>query len=93
MNEEQRLTDVIYDVLLDYPGDEAGTEMAANRIARTILADPAYARAAEIREALAWYGEAARLCRLVHSGGDVGRHALADDGGKRARALLDEGKP
>lgn len=38
--------------------------------------------------ALSWYGEQARLCRLVHSEGDAGRHALDDDGGKRARAAL-----
>lgn len=41
-----------------------------------------------LREALEWYGEQARLARLIHSGGDAGRHALADDGGKRARAIL-----
>jgi len=42
-----------------------------------------------LREALAWYGEQARLARLIHSGGDAGRHALADDGGKRARQALE----
>lgn len=46
------------------------------------------ARIAELEAALAWYGEQARLCRLVHSGGDEGRRALAADGGKRARDLL-----
>jgi hypothetical protein len=44
---------------------------------------------AELAEALAWYGEQARLARLIHSEGDAGRHALQDDGGKRARAILD----
>lgn len=39
-------------------------------------------------EALEWYGEQARLARLIHSEGDAGRHALADDGGKRARQAL-----
>jgi Lar family restriction alleviation protein len=39
-------------------------------------------------EALAWYGEQARLCRLIHSEGDSGRHALSDDGGKRALAAI-----
>lgn len=43
---------------------------------------------AELVEALEWYGENARLCRLIHSEGDAGRHALSEDGGKRARALL-----
>jgi hypothetical protein len=47
--------------------------------------DPAVA---ELVEALKWYGENARLCRLIHSEGDAGRHALSEDGGKRARALL-----
>ena len=43
---------------------------------------------ARLRSALGWYGEQARLCRLIHSEGDSGRHALADDGGKRASAAL-----
>ncbi len=41
-----------------------------------------------LRDALAWYGEQARLCRLIHSEGDAGRQALAADGGKRAQAEL-----
>lgn len=41
-----------------------------------------------LREALEWYGEQARLARLIHSEGDAGRHALAADGGKRAREVL-----
>lgn len=44
--------------------------------------------APEMAEALAWYGEQARLARLVHSGGDEGRNAIASDGGNKARALL-----
>jgi hypothetical protein len=43
--------------------------------------------------ALRWYGEQARLARLIHSEGDAGRHALQDDGGKRARAALKGEKP
>lgn len=50
------------------------------------------AREAELREALAWYGEQSRLCRLVHSGGDTGRKALSDDGGTRALAALEAPK-
>lgn len=42
----------------------------------------------EVEAALAWYGEQARLARLIHSEGDAGRHALAADGGKRAREAL-----
>jgi hypothetical protein len=45
-------------------------------------------RVAGLVEALEWYGEQARLCRLIHSEGDAGRHALSDDGGKFARAAL-----
>lgn len=57
----------------------AGT---AEANARLICAAP------EMAEALAWYGEQARLARLVHSGGDEGRNAIASDGGNKARALL-----
>ena len=45
-------------------------------------------RVAELETELAWYGEQARLCRLIHSEGDAGRNALAADGGKRARNAL-----
>ena len=43
---------------------------------------------AELVEALRWYAEQTRLCRLIHSGGDSGRNALAGDGGSKARAAL-----
>lgn len=43
---------------------------------------------AELVAALEWYGEQARLARLIHSEGDAGRQALASDGGKRARTLI-----
>lgn len=39
-------------------------------------------------DALQWYGENSRLARLIHSEGDVGRNAIAADGGSRARAAL-----
>ena len=42
------------------------------------------ARIVELEKALLWYGEQARLCRLIHSEGDTGRKALSDDGGQRA---------
>lgn len=42
----------------------------------------------EMLEALKWYAEQTRLCRLIHSEGDAGRNALADDGGKRAREAI-----
>lgn len=44
-------------------------------------------------EALSWYGEQARLCRLIHSEGDLGRQALGKDGGKLARAAIEGAKP
>lgn len=50
--------------------------------------DTCPAAAGSVREALAWYGEQARLARLIHSEGDAGRHALAADGGKRAQVAL-----
>ncbi|MCW1844197.1 hypothetical protein [Prosthecomicrobium hirschii] len=53
-------------------------------------AEEAEARAERMRAALEWYGENARLARLIHIEGDKGRHAIADDGGKRARAALSE---
>jgi hypothetical protein len=42
----------------------------------------------EAREVLDWYGEQSRLARLIHREGDAGRHAIAADGGTRARATL-----
>lgn len=45
-------------------------------------------RITALEEALTWYAEQARLCRLIHSEGDAGRNALAADGGERARAAL-----
>lgn len=62
--------------------------MLAEAMAR---AEKAEAERDALRAALGWYGEQARLCRLIHSGGDAGRHAIADDGGKRARAALAKG--
>ena len=46
-------------------------------------------RIRELEAALNWYGEQARLARLIHSEGDAGRHALAADGGKKAKQLLE----
>ena len=42
----------------------------------------------ELRDGLAWYGEQSRLARLIHSEGDAGRNAIANDGGRRAARLL-----
>jgi hypothetical protein len=51
-------------------------------------ADQAEQTLRTVREVLEWYGEQARLARIVHNEGDAGRHALSADGGKRARAAL-----
>lgn len=67
---------------------EAIEVIAKHRLA---LLSPAAERPdalAKAVEALDWYGEQARLARLIHSEGDAGRHALAEDGGKRARSVL-----
>ena len=42
----------------------------------------------QMLEALEWYAEQTRLCRLIHKDGDAGRHALATDGGIKARAAI-----
>jgi hypothetical protein len=52
--------------------------------------DSLRAKLERAKEVLEWYGENARLCRLIHSGGDKGRNALSDDGGNRARAVLSD---
>jgi hypothetical protein len=51
-------------------------------------ADVAQARIAELEGVVRWYGEQARLARLIHSEGDEGRHAIHMDGGSRSRAAL-----
>jgi hypothetical protein len=51
-------------------------------------ADVAQARIAELEGVVKWYGEQARLARLIHSEGDEGRHAIHMDGGSRSRAAL-----
>lgn len=55
-----------------------------------VRADIAEAREAKLLDALWWYGEQARLARLIHGEGDVGRLALSEDGGSRARAIIAE---
>jgi len=73
----------------DWSGASIGNK-ALISAAIAALAQPAPVDEDEtgVREALAWYGEQARLARLIHSEGDSGRHALSDDGGKRAAAAL-----
>lgn len=69
--------------------DEAAAEIT--RLTEALHA--AEKREKGLREALAWYGEQARLARLIHSEGDAGRHALQDDGGLIARLALAGAKP
>jgi hypothetical protein len=47
----------------------------------------------ELREALEWYGDNARISGLDHSGGTWGRNALAGDGGRKAKNVLDRTNP
>jgi hypothetical protein len=70
---------------------EGGVRLLASDIEALLRYPSPYV--AELRETLAWYGDNARLARLVHSGGDPGRHALAGDGGKRAQAMLARTNP
>lgn len=58
---------------------------------RTDIHQAALDRIAELEGELGWYGEQALLARLIHSEGDIGRHSLAEDGGKRARDVLAKG--
>ena len=44
--------------------------------------------APDLLEALKWYEEQARLCRLITSEGDSGRQALDSDGGQKARSAI-----
>ncbi len=46
------------------------------------------AEAQRMREALEWYEEKARLCRLIHNEGEAARQALHRDGGAIACAAL-----
>jgi hypothetical protein len=76
----------------DYPE----TQLAPSEVDRAYLLTAlrsSQERERRLAEALEWYGENARLCRLIHSEGDKGRHALADDGGKRAQAALSQKEP
>ncbi len=52
------------------------------------LYDALEAENKKLRSVLSWYGEQARLAKLVHSEGDIGRQSLAVDGGRRAKAAL-----
>jgi hypothetical protein len=86
-------TDVFCGKVTEYihPVWDSPKNLAFIAAARTAL--PALlAENEKLRAALEWYGEQARLARLIHSEGDAGRYALAADGGKRARVAL-ETKP
>ncbi|WP_426041309.1 hypothetical protein [Brevundimonas sp. TWP2-3-4b1] len=68
-------------------GEPALRQAAAIRLILSRLASQEETIRAD-GECLAWYGERARLARLIHGEGDFGRHALAADGGQKARARL-----
>jgi len=62
--------------------------LAAERDAATARVAELEALNAAMLAVLQWYGENARLARLIHSEGDEGRALLAADGGKKAFAFL-----
>lgn len=70
----------------DHPQDRFALRKLLSEAADEITA--LRAKRDELREVVEWYGEQARLARLIHSGGDSGRHNLQADGGKKARAAL-----
>lgn len=85
------------DPVVLYRGDDGGlwvrhqVEFCDGRfeeVSTLATCEEAPAEAEKLQMALEWYGEQARLARLIHSEGDKGRQALADDGGKRARQAL-----
>lgn len=67
-------------------------ELAAETIALRAQAARDKARIERLQAALRWYGDQARLARLIHSEGDAGRNALARDGGEYAIAALEDGE-
>lgn len=69
--------------------DHESNQPLGDEAADALLAQAA--ELAEVRAELAWYGEQARLARLIHREGDAGRHALTADGGKRASKALENG--
>ncbi len=62
--------------------NQSQLEMEQARVAAMLVAAP------DMLAVLDWYREQARLCRLIHSEGDAGRHALAADGGKKAAEVI-----
>ena len=87
----RRSLDEHYDCLRDVQQDPCGAHCAIHAQAMRIA--ELEAENARLREALEWYAEQSRLCRLIHSEGDIGRYALAADAGKRARAALTPKEP
>lgn len=85
--EDDLPTNYPYDAMFDHSKVD-GVRMFPVFAPDNGCAPPAAPQSASIREALEWYGEQSRLARLIHSEGDAGRWALAEDGGKRARAAL-----
>ena len=90
----QHVEDTMCDADVDFPaGHEAGPRVSYDsdflQTCFEFELTAALAREAALRTALEWYEEQARLCRLIHSGGDPARKALNDDGGAQARAALE----
>lgn len=46
----------------------------------------------DMKKALEWYETKVRDCRKITSDGDIARHDLDSDGGKRARIALEKAR-
>jgi len=77
-NPEQWAVELVTDIM------RQGNCPAAALVIQAAFAE----REARLVGALEWYGEQARLARLIHDEGDAGRHALSRDGGRLATATL-----
>tara|TARA_R110002126_G_scaffold16166_1_gene65055 strand:+ start:444 stop:743 length:300 start_codon:yes stop_codon:yes gene_type:complete len=62
------------------PFGDGMVDRMAGHIARLPDIADAQTRIAELEAVLEWYGENARLARLIHREGDEGRHAISSDG-------------
>ncbi len=74
----------------EYDFKDEYEEIAADNVMLEERVEELEAKLAKAVDTLEWYAEQARLCRLIHSGGDSGRHALQEDGGNKARTTLAE---
>ena len=65
--------------------DKAIAVLEANQLHNAVIM---FEKLPEMRKALAFYAANGAGCRLIHSGGNDARHALAEDGGKMAASAI-----